>query len=264
MARHRTGPTMTPRPRRPAPSTPRTAAGAGAAPRGGDPDDRIVAPGMAEHLVRMPSGEQRPVPAGWAFLPAGDAFCTRRVKQGGPTWTVKVRRGRRDISLGLYADAGRIEAARAEVAARRAAPEHQERLEKDRARRAARETEYAGEFERAVTRFLDFAPMYRELAEAIAARVATHATPVGSGTVARTARIPLAQRAEAAVIAWMRHQTTAYDRMRIERVKGRRREVRRALAERSRDLLEAYRRGVEVDPAVCPLYRAVSGSASAG
>lgn len=40
-------------------------------------------------------------------------------------------------------------------------------------------------------------------------RVVTHhATPVGSGTVARTKRIPVEYRAEAAVIAWMRHQTT--------------------------------------------------------
>lgn len=54
-----------------------------------------------------------------------------------------------------------------------------------------------------------------------------HAVPVGSGTVARTQLIPLEQRAEAAVIAWMRHQTTAYDRMSIARIKGERREVRR-------------------------------------
>jgi Fe-S cluster biosynthesis and repair protein YggX len=45
--------------------------------------------------------------------------------------------------------------------------------------------------------------------------VTAHATPVGSGTVARTERIPLEQRAESAVIAWMRHQTTAYDSMKI-------------------------------------------------
>jgi hypothetical protein len=43
--------------------------------------------------------------------------------------------------------------------------------------------------------------------------VTTHAAPVGSGTVARTERIPIERRAEAAVIAWMRHQTTAYDNL---------------------------------------------------
>jgi len=49
------------------------------------------------------------------------------------------------------------------------------------------------------------------LAIRLARAVADHATPVGSGTVARTKRIPVEERAEAAVIAWMRHQTTGYD-----------------------------------------------------
>ena len=38
---------------------------------------------------------------------------------------------------------------------------------------------------------------------------------------------------EAAVIVWMRHRTTAYDNMAIPRVKGKRREVRRLLAQQS-------------------------------
>ncbi len=50
--------------------------------------------------------------------------------------------------------------------------------------------------------------------------VTDHATPVGSGTVARTKRIPVEYRAEAAVIAWMRHQTTGYDDMVIPRLVG--------------------------------------------
>jgi len=68
---------------------------------------------------------------------------------------------------------------------------------------------------------------------------------------------PVAQRAEAAVIAWMRHQTTAYDRRSIARVKGERREVRRRLAQRSRELLERYRRGADID-ADCPLAAALA------
>ena len=70
-----------------------------------------------------------------------------------------------------------------------------------------------------------------------------HVTPVGSGTVARTVHIAIHERAEAAVIAWMRHKTTAYDEMKIPRIKGKRRETRRVLAEKSRLLLEAYRAG---------------------
>jgi hypothetical protein len=113
-----------------------------------------------------------------------------------------------------------------------------------------------------VLEFLAFEPRYAALAEALAKAVAAHATPVGSGTVARTSRIPVEQRAQAAVIAWMRHQTTAYDQMSIARVKGKRREVRRQLAARSKALLEAYRRGRDVDPATCPLQRALVGKAA--
>ncbi len=88
--------------------------------------------------------------------------------------------------------------------------------------------------------------------------VADHATPVGSGTVARTERIPVDQRAEAAVIAWMRHRTIGYEGMAISRVKGERREVRRMLAGRSQELLRRYRLG---EPAAedCPLRRALAG-----
>ena len=84
-----------------------------------------------------------------------------------------------------------------------------------------------------------------------------HATPVGSGTVARTKRIPVERRAEAAVIAWMRHQTTAYDSMHIPRIKGERRQVRRELAEISRAVLDLHRGDAPHAPAACPLCKAV-------
>ena len=105
--------------------------------------------------------------------------------------------------------------------------------------------ESAGAFA-AVRGFLSFDGRYRDIEEKIAAAVTAHATPVGSGTVARTERIPIEQRAESAVIAWLRHQTTAYDTMTIPRVKGKRREVRRMLAAHSRRLLDAYRTGRDV------------------
>jgi hypothetical protein len=106
--------------------------------------------------------------------------------------------------------------------------------------------------------FLAFHPSYAELADRLARAVTDHATPVGSGTVARTKRIPVGQRAEAAVIAWMRHQTTGYDGMVIARVKGKRREARRMLARRSQELLARYRRGGPV-PEGCPLRKALAG-----
>ena len=92
----------------------------------------------------------------------------------------------------------------------------------------------------------------------MARAVTDHATPVGSGTVARTKRIPVEQRAEAAVIAWMRHQTTGYDGLKIPRIKGKRRQVRRLLAERSNELLERYRRGERALEG-CPLRLALVG-----
>ena len=105
--------------------------------------------------------------------------------------------------------------------------------------------------------FLAFHPSYADLADRLARAVTEHATPVGSGTVARTERIPIEQRAEAAVIAWMRHQTTGYDGMAIPRVKGKRREVRRMLARRSQELLQRYRRGEPVGDD-CPLKKALA------
>ena len=68
--------------------------------------------------------------------------------------------------------------------------------------------------------------------------------------------------AEAAVIAWLRHQTTGYDSMRIPRVKGKRREVRRMLAQRSNELLASYRRGEgEKGESGCLLSRALDCAA---
>jgi hypothetical protein len=99
------------------------------------------------------------------------------------------------------------------------------------------------DFHGAVVSFLALHPANAQLAGRLARADTDDATPVGSGTVARTKRIPVEQRAEAAVIAWLRHQTTGYDGMVIPRVKGNRREVRRMLAQRSQELWERYRRG---------------------
>ena len=119
------------------------------------------------------------------------------------------------------------------------------------------QTEYVADFLAAVVKFLNFDPSHADLARQLAKAVTEHATPVGSGTVARTKRIALEGRAEAAVIAWMRHQTTAYDSMQIPRAKGSRREVRRMLAQRSKELLSKYRQG-HSPSAECPLRQALA------
>ena len=121
------------------------------------------------------------------------------------------------------------------------------------------QAEYVEDFFGAVLTFLAFHPAHADLAHRLARAVTEHATPVGSGTVARTKRIPIEQRAEAAVIAWMRHQTTAYDSMVTPRIKGKRREARRMLAQRSKELLSRYRRG-EVVSEECPLKKALLGN----
>ena len=219
---------------------------------------REVAPGPDPYSVRAADGRVLPVPAGWALLTPGDPGLTRRVKAAGPSWTVKERRGRRIISLGVLAPRARIEKIQDELEVERQDPAYARKLEAGRKRRAAQEAEYAGEFEAAILHFLSFAPRHADLAERLAAAIAAHAVPVGSGTVARTKRIPVERRAEAATIAWLRHQTTGYDSMPIPRVKGMRREVRRLLAAHSRELLEGYRRGQVVPPDRCVLERGLA------
>jgi len=200
------------------------------------------------------------VPPTWELLPPGDAGLTRRVKAAGPTWTVQEKRGRKLFSRGVWAPAERIAAIKRELAAEREAPAYAKRREAETARRQRKHEAYVEDFRRAVFEFLAFAPPHAGVAEALADAVAAQATPVGSGTVARTERIPIERRAEAALIAWLRHQTTAYDGMKIPRVKGRRREIRRALAEQSRRLLDAYRAGRPIDVARCPIRQALARS----
>ncbi len=179
------------------------------------------------------------------------------MKLSGPTWTVQEKRGRRVFSLGVWAPTESIAAIRAQLEAERSTDAYAKRRTADAARRQRKQTAYVEDFRGAVLTFLAFAPAHAELAARLADAVAAHATPIGSGTVARTTRIPIERRAESAVIAWLRHQTTAYDHMKIARTKGKRREVRRKLAEESRRLLETYRRGKAVGAEACLLRRAL-------
>ena len=219
--------------------------------------ENVFTPGPSDRTVRHPDGRVVPVPAGWELLPPGDAGLTRRVKAAGDHWVVREKRGRRLFSRGVWAAAETIERIRAELLAERSTESYARRRAADAKRRDKTQAEYVQDFQAAVLEFLDFHPEHAELARRLAQAVARHATPVGSGTVARTRRIPVRDRAEAAVIAWMRHQTTGYDDMEIPRAKGRRREVRRMLARRSQRLLDGYRRGDAVSHH-CPLRKAVA------
>lgn len=203
-----------------------------------------------------PDGRRLAPPPGWACLPPGDAALTRRVKLAGPWWAVVEKKGRKAFSRGLWAPAATIEQLRGALEAERSTEAYAKKRVADGARRERTQAAYVVTFEQAVLEFLRFAPRWEPLARTVAARVAAHATPVGSGTVARTERIPVEERASAAVTAWMRHQTTGYDDMRIARVKGARREVRRELAGISRAVLDLHRRDEPHGPRTCPLCQA--------
>jgi hypothetical protein len=222
------------------------------------PESRAFSPTRTERQLRAPDGSLVTVPDGWECLPPGDAGFTRRVKALGDTWQVVEMRGRKKFSRGLWADAAIIAQARREVEGERARPEYARRKVADAKRREAAQGEYVEDFRGAVAAFLGFHESHREAQRLLAEVVTAHATPVGSGTVAQTKRIPVEERAEAAVVAWMRHQTTAYDHLKITRVKGERRRVRRELAAVSRRLLDGHRRPGPHDEG-CLLCRALFG-----
>jgi len=217
------------------------------------PDALTLAPTSDPRVFLGPGGARLSPPPDWACLPPGDAGLTRRVKLAGPSWAVIEKKGRKAFSRGLWAPRANIEAAKATLDVERASPGYAKKLAGAQVRRAEEQRAYVATFEGEVHAFLRFAPRYAELAQAMAEAITRHATPVGSGTVARTKRIPVAERAEAAVIAWMRHQTTAYDNMQIARIKGRRREVRRELAAISRAVLDLHRRDAAHAEGSCPL-----------
>ncbi|MFM7059343.1 MAG: DUF2293 domain-containing protein [Planctomycetota bacterium] len=219
-------------------------------------------PGPKPGTVKAADGQVLTAPKDWTLLAPGDAALTRRVKLAGDHWIVQEHKGRKVFSRGLWAPAATIERIQAELAAERSTESFAKRRAADARRREKAQGIYVEDFRQAVLSFLEFHPKYADLARQLAQAVADHATPVGSGTVARTERIPIERRAEAAVIAWMRHQTTAYDSMSIPRVKGQRREVRRILAQRSQQLLARYRRGESSDD-LCPLRLALRTTTTA-
>ena len=220
--------------------------------------DNTFTPGPTPDSVRSADGNVLTAPEGWILLPPGDAALTRRVKAAGDHWVVQEKKGRKIFSRGIWTAATIIDKIRAELEVERSTEGYAKRREADAQRRDKAQAEYVDDFLGAVVKFLAFHPAHADLANKLARAITDHATPVGSGTVARTKRIPVEQRAEAAVIAWLRHKTTAYDSMKIPRIKGKRREVRRMLAQRSKELLGRYRREGTVG-GECPLKMALMG-----
>lgn len=215
----------------------------------------IVIPDKEGNLVTA-NGDYFTPPKHWSFLPAGDAGITRKITSRGMYMRVQVKKGRRFISKGIWAPASIIAEAKQEVTATRQTDEYKIKLNKDRERRARKQQEYENTFCLEVQRFLNFHNSFKEQEKLLAKLVTKHAIPVGSGTVARTQMIPVEERAAKAVIAWMRHKTTAYDNLKIARIKGERRAVRRNLAQQSNQILQKYRKGEQITED-CPLQKAL-------
>lgn len=218
---------------------------------------RVVKPGKKKGEVITDTGVVLGVPSNWQLLLPGDAALTRRVKKAGAYWQMQEKKGRKLFSRGVWAPVETIQSILKDLETERANPAYQKKLASGRARREKLQGAYVEDFSGAVLSFLNFHPCHQSLAAVMAKAVTEHAVPVGSGTVARTQRIPLEERAEAAVIAWMRHHTTGYDNLAIPRIKGERRKVRRKLAKESVALLRIYRNGEE--NGVCPLKKVLSG-----
>lgn len=218
--------------------------------------DNAFSPGPTPNSVRASDGNVITIPDGWVLVPPGDAALSRRIKAAGNHFAVAEKRGRKVFSRGIWTSAATVERIRADLAAERSTEGYAKKKEAGARRRDQAQAAYVEDFHGAVLAFLAFHENYADLAERLARAVTDHSTPVGAGTVARTQRIPIERRAEAAVIAWMRHQTTGYDNMKVPKVKGKRREVRRMLAERSKELLGRYRRGASVQEE-CPLMKAL-------
>ena len=214
----------------------------------------IVTPGNNGYLIGE-NGEYLKPPKGWIFLPAGDAGITRKVTSKGDFWRVQVRKGRRLISKGIWAPEQNIAEAKTDVSATRKTDEYKKKQVYNAQRRELLQDKYEIEFTEAIQTYLNFHLRYRKIQGIMANAISAHATPIGSGTVARTKMIPIKERAAHAVIAWMRHQTTAYDNLKIARIKGERKAVRRELAQQSVSLLSKYREGRDIT-SDCPLYKA--------
>jgi hypothetical protein len=217
--------------------------------------NKTVRPGLHGTLTDE-EGKKIIPPEGWGFLPAGDAGITKKVTAQGIFWRVRTQIGRRIITKGIWAPAETIALAKKVIEEVRSTEAYKNKLAGARQHREKKQAEYEKEFCLEIRSFLAFAQRHHDSEKAMALAITAHAVPVGSRTVARTTTIPVAERAAKAVLAWMRHQTTAYEAMRIPTIKGKRREIRRMLASRSVELLKAYREDLEPSPA-CPLQKAL-------
>lgn len=152
------------------------------------------------------------IPAGWDLLPRGNAFLTRTVKELGPywfAWQPRSRQRHHRRAIGVFAPAANIQASR--LQADRTAGQRAYRRAQSARQRERDETRYRQQFAEAVVVFLNFAPEHAGLARQIADETAERASQIGSGRVGRTSKLTLAEKAELAVRAHIRHRYTDYE-----------------------------------------------------
>lgn len=154
-------------------------------------------------------------PAGWDFLPAGDAFLTRVAKKLGPHWVLLRRHKERTYTVGIICPANSIKEAR------KLEEETKEKRESDREkskiRRERMEENYKEELEGLMYSYLNFSKRYSKLAHKICSEALKRATVIGSGRVGRTRLISAQERAILAVRAHIRHNYTSYEEQMAER-----------------------------------------------
>jgi len=148
-------------------------------------------------------------PEAWGFLPAGDAFVTRRVKMMGPYWVAKEPAKDYAKTLGICASKENIAAAQKLAEETRSQREAKRVI--SRVQRERQEAKYREQFAAAVYKYLDFAPEHETLAHDIANQVVEQATQVGSERVGRTRKLPLEEKARLATRAYIRHNCTHYE-----------------------------------------------------
>ncbi|MGL4854006.1 MAG: DUF2293 domain-containing protein [Lentisphaeria bacterium] len=221
------------------------------------PITRQVKKGLNPQYFVASDGSLLRPPNFWQLLPPGDAAITKALKALGPHWVIVEKKGNKTFSHGVLAPAENIEIAKKQVEEKRSAPNYQNNLQQAQKRRTIKESIYTENFHDAVVNFLNFAPQYLNYAQKLAQLVTAHATPVNSGTVARSSSLSIEEKAHRAVTAWLRHKTTQYDNMKIARVKGKRGQVRSELAKLSYALLENYRCGNVISDD-CPIKKALN------
>ena len=168
---------------------------------GDEMSEHTFAPGPTPTTVRAADGTILTMSEGWVLLPPGDAALTRRLKVAGDHWVVQEKVGRKMFSRGIWASAETIEKVRADLEVERSTEGYARKREAASRRREKVQAGCVEDFHGAVILFLAFHSIHADLAERLARAVTQHATPVGSGTVARTGRISVEERVEAAVIA---------------------------------------------------------------